>query len=65
MPEALDMNVLENLVKNKKLAELRAILSTWEIADIAEFIFELDRSDQVLVFRLLPRTISSEVFAYL
>ncbi len=65
MAEPLDMSVLENLIKDKKLAELRAVLSACEIADIAEFIFELERSDQVLLFRLLPRTISSEVFAYL
>lgn len=65
MKETTDMNVLENLIKEKKLPELRAVLSTWEIPDIAEFIFELDRPDQVLLFRLLPRMISSEVFAYL
>lgn len=65
MAEKTDIGVLEDLIKEKKLPELRAVLSTWEIPDIAEFIFELDRPDQVLLFRLLPRTISSEVFAYL
>lgn len=61
----LDTTVLQNLIQNKRWGKLREELSAWPVADIGEFLFELDKADQVIVFRLLPRHISSEVFTFL
>ncbi len=61
----LDTTVLQSLIENRQWGKLREELSSWPVADIGEFLFELDKADQVLVFRLLPRHISSEVFTFL
>lgn len=61
----LETSALKILIENKQWGKLREELSAWPVADIGEFLFELDKADQVLVFRLLPRDISSEVFTYL
>ncbi len=61
----LDTSVLQSLIENKRWGKLREELSAWPVADIGEFLFELAKSDQVIVFRLLPRDISSDVFTYL
>jgi len=59
------IGVLTDLIENRQLGELREELSSWPVPDMAESLLELDKSDQVLIFRLLPRNRSSEVFAYL
>ncbi len=61
----LETSALKILIENKQWGKLREELSAWPVVDIGEFLFELDKADQVLVFRLLPRDISSEVFTYL
>ena len=58
------------LLTGKNLKELKEILSEMPYPDIAEFIMELDDElDQeklaVKVFRILPKDISADVFAYL
>ena len=58
------------LLTEKHLKELKDILSEMPYPDIAEFIMELDDElDQeklaVKVFRILPKDISADVFAYL
>jgi magnesium transporter len=61
----LDTSPLLEMIANKQWSKLREELSSWQVADIGEFLFELDKADQVIVFRLLPRNISSEVFTFL
>ena len=56
---------IKELIEQKKLAELRELCSGMPVPDIGEFLLELDKPDRVLLFRLLPRHISSEVFSYL
>lgn len=58
-PEILD------LIDNRRWTELRDVLKTWPIPEISELIIELEKSDRVILFRLLPREISADVFAYL
>ena len=58
------------LLTGKNLKELKEILSEMPYPDIAEFIMELDDElDEeklaVKVFRILPKDISADVFAYL
>lgn len=46
----------------KKLGELRKILSTYEPADIAAFFENLSEEQYALIFRILPKELAAEVF---
>ncbi|NLG32384.1 MAG: magnesium transporter [Syntrophomonadaceae bacterium] len=56
---------LQQLIQERRLSELRELISDLPIPDIAELLLEINKPDRVLIFRLLPRRISSEVFSYL
>lgn len=56
---------LEGLIDDGKFAQLRHELIDMNEADIAEFILTLDDEEAVVVFRILPKDISADVFAYL
>lgn len=64
MKDIRDIDV-QDLIKSRKLMELRELFSDWPIPDIADHMFQLERPYRVLLFRLLPRQVSSEVFSYL
>ncbi|RRR74577.1 MAG: magnesium transporter [Candidatus Viridilinea halotolerans] len=53
------------LVAKQHWAELRSQLARWPEPEIADLLIELTPAEQVVVFRLLPRSLSSEVFAHL
>ena len=57
--------ILHQLVDEKKFRKLRGILEEMNEVDIAEFIQEIEQEKVVLVFRLLPKELSAEVFACL
>lgn len=56
---------IKEMIDSNRLAELREMSSQFQAVDIAEFLMELDKSERVILFRLLPRNVSSEVFAHL
>jgi magnesium transporter len=56
---------IQELIETHKWSELRQLLSELPAPDIAGLLTALDKSSRVLVFRLLRRQLSSEVFAYL
>lgn len=56
---------LESLIDDGKFAQLRHELIDMNEADIADFILTLDDEEAVVVFRILPKDISADVFAYL
>lgn len=55
--------ILHQLVDEKKFRKLRGILEEMNEVDIAEFLEEVDRDKVVLIFRLLPKALSADVFA--
>lgn len=55
---------LLNLLKEKNARQLREELMKYNEADIAEFLDEIDEVQTLAVFRILPKDIASEVFAY-
>lgn len=61
----IDMAVIQELLKAKKYPLLKEKLLKEQNADIAELINELDAKTSVLVFRLLPKEVAVDVFAYL
>ncbi len=56
---------LTELVEHKQFRPLRELLTEMNEVDIAEFLDELEVDQQAIVFRLLPKELAAEVFAYL
>lgn len=56
---------IKELIEQQKFSELKELYIGLPVQDIGELLLELDKTDRVLLFRLLPRHISSEVFTYL
>jgi magnesium transporter len=63
-PDLHNDNIKE-LIEQHKWADLRKIIVEMPTPDIADLLMETEKSERVLLFRFLPRNISSEVFSYL
>ena len=63
--ETFDMEHLLDLAKEKKYRLLKEELVELNEVDIASFIEELDSERTVIVFRMLPKALATEVFAEL
>lgn len=61
----MDINELIELVNEKAYKQIRARLVDLQEADIAELIEELEDRDALIVYRLLPKEIAADVFAFL
>ncbi len=55
----------KSLLDSKELRKLKALLSEANEVDVAEFMAELPPDKTVLVFRMLPKGMASDVFANL
>lgn len=62
--EKVFFDELIELLKQKKLRELKEELVTFNEADIAIFIEEIEEVEAVAVFRILPKNVAAETFAY-
>ena len=56
---------IEDLIQEKRYAQLRDLLVPMEAPDIAQLCADLDEKTLPLVFRLLPKDTAAEVFTYL
>ena len=56
---------LDRLVEQNRKGELRGALSMLNEVDIAEYMEQLDNEKMLMVFRLLPKDIAADVFAYM
>ena len=56
---------LDALIAAGKKAELRGALNMLNEVDIAEYLETLENEKMLMVFRLLPKDISAEVFSYM
>ncbi|MCD8354896.1 MAG: magnesium transporter [Clostridiales bacterium] len=61
----INMEELKELVKDKEFRKLKFLLERMNEADVAEFLEELPMQQSVLVFRMLPKSTASDVFAFL
>ncbi len=61
----MELNVLLELIEQRKFATIRDVLSLMHDADIAEFINELDAKDAIIVYRLLAKDQATNVFSFL
>lgn len=60
-----EKNLLIDLFNNKKLKELRMEIISFNEADIAEFLEEINPIHSLAIFRLLPKDLAAEVFSFL
>lgn len=56
---------LNALVESGRKGEIRGALSMLNEVDIAEYLDTLDNEKSLMVFRLLPKDISADVFSYM
>lgn len=56
---------LNKLLEQNRLSELRGALLMINVVDIAQFMSELAPDKLLTVFRILPKDISADVFAYM
>lgn len=58
-------DVVMNLFRQRKFAELKAIMGQMNPADVANIIESADGRDVIALFRLLPKELATEAFAYI
>lgn len=63
--EELNQDELFRLAHDKRFRELKGLLVDMNEVDIASFINDLDSEKTVVVFRMLPKELATEVFACL
>lgn len=56
---------LNTLLNNNRHGELRGALMMLNPVDIAQFMEDLDKNKLLVVFRILPKDISADVFSYM
>lgn len=61
----MDIEMIKNLIIEKKAREFRNQIDKLEYVDIALIIEELAENYQVLAFRMLPKDCAADVFSYL
>ena len=64
MNEELTREKIEELIDEKKLHDLRTILSEQNEADIAAALSELDIEKLSIAFRILPKELAADAFSY-
>lgn len=65
MKENFNMELLLELAENKQFRRLKELLVEMNEVDVASFIEELDSEKMVVVFRMLPKELATDVFACL
>lgn len=65
MQENFNMEELMDLLFTRQFRKLKDVLTEMNEVDIATFIEELDSEKTVVVFRMLPKELASDVFACL
>ncbi len=65
MSKEYSMEEIRELIDTRQYTKLRSELMEWNEADIAAIIEELPNEDKIKIFRILPKTMAADVFAYL
>ena len=65
MEEKLSMDEILKLIEEKQYTRLRQELAEWNEADIAAILVEVSHEEKLRIFRILPKGIAADVFAYL
>jgi magnesium transporter len=65
MDEMKEVQVIQELIKNRKYADIRHMISEWNSVHIGDILEELDKNNALILFRMLPKDMAVEVFSYL
>ena len=65
MEKTTVFDIVIKLLDQRKFAELKVIMNQMNPADIASIFDEASKKDIPLLFRLLPKELAAETFAYL
>ena len=65
MEQTTLFEVVMNLFRQKKFGELKTIMGQMNPADVANIIESADGRDVIALFRLLPKELATEAFAYI
>ena len=61
----MSMEEIRELIENRQYTRLRQELAEQQEADVAAALEELPGEEMIKVFRILPKTMAADVFAYL
>ena len=64
LKELLKPEIYE-LIEKHNWSELKDVLSSWASPEISDLLLDLDKSDRVLLYRILPRSIAADVISFL
>ncbi|WP_026369962.1 magnesium transporter [Kallotenue papyrolyticum] len=56
---------IQELIRERNWSALREAVAGWPAPEIADLLQSLNPVDRVVLFRILPRAVSADVFAYL
>lgn len=57
---------VEEAIKNRSFDQLKKEeWYEWHLADLADLLLSLNKTDRAVLFRIMPRDVSADVFAYL
>lgn len=56
---------IREIIEQRNFIALREVLAVWSPPDIAELLNEVPTEDRAILFRILPRELSADVFEYL
>ena len=59
----MELGRIRELLREKKLVDLKEELTNFQSADVAEIIDELKAKEAIIVFRLLPKDVAADVFS--
>ena len=62
MEKEIMLETVLQYLSEKRFASLRALLSDQQSADLAELFDEIDREKLIVLYRILPKELASEVF---
>ncbi len=65
MEELKDFEIVKELLETKQYTKLRQFLADMNEADIAVCMEELEDTDMLKVFRILPKDLAADMFSYL
>ncbi len=65
MEEIRDLEIIRELLDDRQYTRLRQRMSDMNIVDIAAVMEELEESELLKIFRILPKSMAADVFSYL
>ncbi len=65
MEQMREVEIMQAFLEGKKYGELREYLAEQPVADVAEWLEELEEEQQLKMFRILPKSQAADVFSYL